>query len=227
MTEIIAHRGASRECRENTLGAFTRALEQGAHGIELDVHATSDGVVVVHHDPVVPVLSAGERRPIARMTMAELSAVRLADGSTVPTLDEVFDLVGASAMVYVEVKAQAIEHPLIACLDRHPGVRFAVHSFDHRIPDAIRTARPRTPVGFLSASYPLDLGATLGAHPPEALWQAGDLIDARLVRDAHTKGARVIAWTVNSPAHARALMDYGVDALCTDTPGLLRASLAG
>ena len=51
--ERIAHRGANREARENTLPAFLKALERGADGIELDVHATADGVVVVHQDPVL------------------------------------------------------------------------------------------------------------------------------------------------------------------------------
>ena len=56
--EIIAHRGASRDCLENTLEAFQRALDQGADAFELDVHATRDGVVVVHHDPDVAVEAA-------------------------------------------------------------------------------------------------------------------------------------------------------------------------
>jgi glycerophosphoryl diester phosphodiesterase len=73
--ELIAHRGASRECRENTLPAFARALELGADGIELDVHASSDGVIVVHHDfvpraePPTPKLAG---RPIAELTAREL-----------------------------------------------------------------------------------------------------------------------------------------------------------
>lgn len=226
MTQIIAHRGASGECLENTLAAFARALEQGADGIELDVHATRDGTVVVHHDATVR--GSADRGPVAigDVSADALSRVLLADGSRVPTLDEVFELVGDRLMVYVEVKAAGIEGPLLACLERHPGARFAVHSFDHRIPDAIRRARSGTSTGYLSASYPLDLSALI---PPDAdaLWQAGDLIDHALVRAAHDKGARVIAWTVNRPAHARALAMLGVDALCTDFPGPLRASLAG
>ena len=51
--EIIAHRGTPRELPENSLPGFARALEAGAQGIELDVHLTADGVVVVHHDPVL------------------------------------------------------------------------------------------------------------------------------------------------------------------------------
>lgn len=226
MTQIIAHRGASGECLENTLAAFARALDQGADGIELDVHATADGTIVVHHDATIR--RAGDNGPIAigGLSASDLSRVSLADGSPVPTLDQVFELVGDRLTVYVEVKAAGIEAPLLACLDRHPRARFAVHSFDHRIPDAIRRARPGTATGYLSASYPLDLSAML-PRDADALWQAGDLIDGALVQAAHAKGARVIAWTVNRPAHARALSLLGVDALCTDLPGSLRASLTG
>lgn len=230
MIEIIAHRGASRDCLENTLDAFQRALEQRADGIELDVHATRDGHVVVHHDPVVRHSSHGDPVRIAGLLASELAEVRLSDGSRVPALDEVFDLVGGRLSVYVEVKAAGIELPLLDCLarveSRHADSRFAVHSFDHRIPSALRAARPATSIGFLSASYPMDVGQMLGVQPPAALWQAGDLIDRRLVQAAHERGARVIAWTVNGQAHARALMELGVDAVCTDTPGPLRAGLA-
>ncbi|CAG1769689.1 partial putative glycerophosphodiester phosphodiesterase 1, partial [uncultured bacterium] len=64
--ELIAHRGANREAPENTLAAFSAALEIGVEGIELDVHATADGIPVIHHDPVI-----GEgRTPIADLSLA-------------------------------------------------------------------------------------------------------------------------------------------------------------
>jgi glycerophosphoryl diester phosphodiesterase len=226
MTEIIAHRGASADAHENTLAAFTRALEQGADGIELDVHATRDGAVVVHHDPVLRV-AGGAPRAIAGMSALEVAAVRLASGDPIPTLDETLAVVGARATVYVEVKGVGIEAALVACLRRHPGCRTAVHAFDHRIPVAVRELRPGTPIGFLSASYPLDPIAMLARGTPDALWQHASMIDAALVDAAHGGGARVIAWTENDPGRARALLAMGVDAICTDAPGLLRARLAG
>jgi glycerophosphoryl diester phosphodiesterase len=227
MTEIIAHRGASADAHENTLAAFTRALDQGADGIELDVHATRDGTVVVHHDPVLRVPGSATPRPIARMSALEVGAMRLASGDPIPTLDETLALVGARAVVYVEVKAIGIEAALVACLDRHPGCRTAVHAFDHRIPVTVRGMRPGTPIGFLSASYPLNPGAILAGGTPDALWQHASMIDGALVDAVHACGARVIAWTENEPERARTLFAMGVDAICTDAPGMLRARLAG
>ncbi len=146
-------------------------------------------------------------------------------GGSAPTLDEVLDLVGRRARVYVEVKALGAEAAVLACLARHPDVRCAVHAFDHRVPVALRAASPALSIGVLSASYPLDLAGFIGPAAPQAFWQAGSLIDQPLVEATHQLGARLIAWTVNDAVHARSLAAMGVDALCTDVPGAIRAAL--
>jgi glycerophosphoryl diester phosphodiesterase len=225
-TEIIAHRGASRDRRENTLAAFALALEQEADGIELDVHATADGTVVVHHDAALGADATLPKAELAELTARTLAAVRLGSGDPVPTLDEVLDLVGRRATVYVEVKGHGIERAVADCLRRHPDARLAVHAFDHRIPPAVRRELAGTRIGLLSASYPLDVGALLTSARADDFWQHAPLIDADLVQAVRRAGARIVAWTENDPAHARALVDMGVDALCTDTPGVLRAALA-
>ncbi len=224
--DIIAHRGASRECRENTLAAFALAIEQGADGIELDVHGSADGHLVVHHDPMVrPTAGEGvHARPIREMTIEELRLVRLEGGHPLPFLTDVFDLVAGRVTVYVEVKAPGVEHAVAALLDRYPDTRAAVHAFDHRIPVQVRAVRPGTPIGVLSDLYPVDLAALLRPAAPTALWQHAPLIDEALVRAAHADGIRVIAWTENDPAHARMLASWGVDGLCTDVPAELRAA---
>jgi len=224
--EIIAHRGTPRECMENTLPSFERALQQGADGIELDVHVTSDGTVVVHHDATYRDAGApDENRALAETTAADLRRVRLPSGDAIPTLDEVLDLVATRATVYIEIKANAMEDALVQCLSHHATSRVAVHAFDHRIPVTIRARRPQTAIGFLSASYPLNFNALLLDAHVDAFWQETHLIDDALIAAAHAFGTRVIAWTENDAAHARALIAMGVDALCTDTPGALRASL--
>ena len=229
LPEIIAHRGAPREALENTLESFEIALRQGADGIELDVHATGDGVVVVHHDPVVsrPGPSAKSVVAIADLSVTELLQFPLRGDARVPTLDAVLDLVGSRATVYVEVKGHGIEEAVVACLNRHPGVRVAIHAFDHRIPVAVRQRLPDVSIGLLSASYPLDLSGFVGSARAQAFWQQTSFIDQALVGSAHALGMRVIAWTENDSVHARSLIAMGVDALCTDTPGLLRSALLG
>ncbi len=223
--EIIAHRGASREYPENTLAAFARALELGADALELDVHRTRDGVLVVHHDPQAQ-LANGEVVTLAAVRSLDLSAIPLPSGSHIPTLDQVFELVGERATVYVEVKARNVESLVAAAIARHPGATVAVHAFDHRIPVEVRALSPGLPIGLLSASYPLDVRSQLLPAAAEDWWQHADLIDEMLVRDVQAAGARLIAWTVNDPTLAGTLAAWGVDALCTDMPHEIRAALS-
>lgn len=225
MVEIIAHRGASRDCLENSLDAFATALSQGADAIELDVHASADGVIVVHHDPVLVDGGAGATLDIATTAFDRIRAIRLTNGEPLPRLDDVLELVGQRARVYVEAKGTGMAKALTACLVRHPEARVAVHSFDHRIPVEVRSLRPQIPTGFLSTSYPVDLKGFLGSAPPESLWQHTSMIDRALVQNARTLGVRVIAWTENDAARASMLIALGVHGICTDTPGLLRRQL--
>jgi glycerophosphoryl diester phosphodiesterase len=126
--------------------------------------------------------------------------------------------------VYVEVKAPHLEAAVAALLDRHPTVRTAVHSFDHRIPAAVRTLRPGTAIGFLSDSYLIDRTGMMHPTAPDALWQSTQLIDEALVLAAHERGVKVIAWTENDPVRAHLLASWGVDGLCTDVPATIRAA---
>lgn len=225
LPEIIAHRGAPRERPENTIAAFALALEQGADGIELDVHATRDGVVVVHHD--AELRGDRERSRIAELTLSELRRRELCatPDEGVPTLAEVLALVGERARVYVEVKAVGIEEHVVAAI-RAGRSDCAVHAFDHRVARRVRTLAPEIPVGILLASYLLDLHGAIHLTGATAVWQHWELVDAALVRDAAAAGARVVAWTVNEPADARRLARLGVSALCTDVPATTRSALA-
>jgi glycerophosphoryl diester phosphodiesterase len=210
--ELIAHRGMPRLARENTLASFELALQAGADAIELDVHVAVDAAVVVHHDPQL----AGE-------SLRTLTARALAR-SGIPTLDDVCDLVGDRAALYVEAKAAHSAAPIVECLTAHQ-VRAAVHSFDKRVVDQVRTLAPGLPVGLLVANAIADPADLAYAHGVRDLWPSYEIIDARFVAAVHGAGSRVIAWTVNDANDARRLRDLGVDGLCTDDVRALRAAL--
>lgn len=222
-TEVIAHRGVPREHRENTLPGFERAIALGADAIELDVHATSDGVLVVHHDPVVRPPDGVASRPIAELTLA---ALRRAGGgeAPIPTLAEVLEVVSGRVRVYVEVKAPDVEDAVVALL-RDRTTWTAVHSFDHRVAARIHALLPRLSTGLLLVSRVLDPGALLRESGARHLWQAREMIDADLVRRVHDVGCRLIAWTVNDFTEWSRLRALEVDGLCTDVCGHLRAAL--
>ncbi len=221
--EVIGHRGSPREIRENTLPSFQRAFADGADAIELDVHATSDRVVVVHHDPTTNARpgDSGPAIRLAESTLADVQAVPIA-GERVPTLAEVLFEAPKSAPVYVEVKMPGIENEVVAAI-RASDRRCAVHSFDHRVARRVAEIASDIPTGILQTSYPVDPIRPMRDARARDLWQHWELIDESLVRLVHGAGGRVIAWTVNDIRVAGQLLDWGVDGICTDTPGAMRA----
>jgi glycerophosphoryl diester phosphodiesterase len=221
--EVIGHRGSPREFRENTLPSFQRAFAAGANGIELDVHATSDRVVVVHHDPITNARprDSGPAIRIADATLHDLRSV-LVGQERIPTLADVLLAVPARAIVYVEVKASGIEDVVVAAI-RAADRRCAVHSFDHRVTRRVAEIAPEIPTGILQTSYPVDPIRPVRDAAARDLWQQWELIDEELIRVVHGHGCRVIAWTVNDAGVADRLLDWGIDGICTDTPAPMRA----
>jgi glycerophosphoryl diester phosphodiesterase len=181
------------------------------------VHATRDGIVVVHHDPVVHARHPQRpaHRSIADLSAADLADFPLADGTRIPTLPEALDAIGKRATVYVEIKARAIE-PLVTRCIRESETTCAVHSFDHRVVRNVKAIFPAIRTGVLEVSRHIDPVASLADASAEDLWQEVDTIDQEIVEVAHAIGARVVAWTANAPAQWKTLYALGVDAICTD-----------
>ncbi|MGH7652516.1 MAG: glycerophosphodiester phosphodiesterase [Gemmatimonadaceae bacterium] len=200
--------------------AYLRALELGADAIELDVHATRDGVVVVHHDPSfhagrVPWMG---KRAIDDLDFAEVREFMLADGIRVPSLGEVLEAVGDAAFVHVEIKATNIEPLVVRCI-RESTTPCAVHSFDHRVVQNVKKIFPAIRTGILETARHVDPTASLVATGANDLWQEVGSIDEDLVARTHAAGARVVAWTSNDPAQWKTLSEMRVDAICTDRIG--------
>jgi glycerophosphoryl diester phosphodiesterase len=218
--EVIAHRGIRDRYPENSLPAFEAALDAGADGVELDVHATRDGAVVVHHDPFLPrtVVSPIAGRPIASIMLTELDNLELAPGVGVPTLEDVLHAIGGRATIYIEIKAPDIEAHVARVLSGVPAAatRCAVHSFDHRIVKRFAPLSPQIPTGILEVAYPVDPSSLLSAAHARDLWQACEFIDEPLVTAIHAHGGRVIAWTCDDPAQWAWFRAIGVDGICTD-----------
>lgn len=220
---VIAHRGASGYEYENSRAAFRRAVMLDADGVELDVHATRDGGIVVHHDAEI----AG-RGLIGQLTLAEARQARLRNGEQLPLLCEILDLVG-DRDVWIEVKTlpETCDRELLAVMDRGPAPdRYAVHSFDHRIVRRLGVARPHLRRGILLSAYLDDPVAAMRAVGATTLWQEWLQVDEELVRRVHAAGGTVIAWTVNEVGDLERLARLGVDGLCGNYPDRIRVALA-
>ena len=192
--ERIGHRGAPREFRENTLPAFKRAFERRADAVELDAHATRDGVVVVNHDSIVgPGFGDLVGVPIADVDWTDLANASTSSATRIPTLDEVLSVVPPGATAYVEIKGAGIERQAAdALLARGSKPWHPVHSFDHGTIRRMREIAPEIARGILFDDAILDVAAAMQAVGARDVWPRWSLIDRDLVDRVHAEGGRVI-----------------------------------
>ena len=216
LPDAVSHRGLHLTLPENSIPAFKAAIDAGADAIELDVHASADDVLFVHHDADAG--APGPVTPIAAIDSREIAKIRLAKDVAIPTLDEALEAIGSHAGVFIEIKGRGIENAVARCLRRHPqnSDAYAVHAFDHRIIKRMTELIPTVRTGILQVSYLVDTCRVMRASGATDLWQHADFIDAALVVDVHSCGGRVVAWTANSEREWKTLSDAGVDAICTD-----------
>jgi glycerophosphoryl diester phosphodiesterase len=220
---VIAHRGASGYEYENSRAAFRRAVMLDADGIELDIHATRDGGIVVHHDPEMP--GAG---PIAELSLAQARQLRIRNGESLPVLAEILDLVG-DRDVWIEVKSlpPVYDHVLLAILDQGPAPqRYAIHSFDHRIVYRLGEAQPSLRRGILLSAYLRDAVSVMRSVGATTLWQEWQQVDQDLVTQVHEAGCTLVAWTVNEIGDLDRMVRLGVDGLCGNYPDRIRVAIA-
>jgi glycerophosphoryl diester phosphodiesterase len=220
---VIAHRGAAGYEVENSLAAFRLAAEQGADAVELDIHSTADGALVVHHG-----VKIADHR-VAHATLAQLRAHPLPNGEPVPTLEEALAVIVPRMIACVEIKLvspQGEERLLEAIEATGASDRVALHSFDHRVIHRMGERRPFLRRGVLQTSYPMEPVRCLEDADATILWQERQHVDAALVAAMHGAGMRLYVWTVNDPDEIRHFAVLGVDGICTDFPDVARAAFA-
>jgi glycerophosphoryl diester phosphodiesterase len=220
VTSVFAHRGAHASERENTLGAFRDAVALGVDGVELDVRRTSDGVLVVHHDP-----------SIDEVALAHTRARDLP--SYVPTLEAAMEaLLGVT--VNLEIKnSKSANEPIYddsgrlvrEVLDFLHGADRAssviISCFDLTTCAQVRDYDAQMRVGWLIWDVLLESALTqahvLGLN---AVNPYVTLVDAEAQRRAHELGLDLNVWTVNEPEAIESMASLGVASIITDQPAL-------
>jgi glycerophosphoryl diester phosphodiesterase len=223
---VLAHRGANRLEPENTVPAMTAAMARNADGVEVDVHRTADGALVVRHDADTPTGLIGD------LTLGQLHE----SFPDVPVLATVLD-VCEGGLVNVEVKdsdPRATEAliDLLAVRSAGGSDDVLVSSFDLATIDRVRAFAPHLPTGFLSSRLrpdemlvrAVDHGHT-AVHPE--VWTLTTVDVGAFVTRAHDAGLQVNVWTVNEPNEVVALRDAGVDAVITDDAALYGYGVRG
>lgn len=234
----FGHRGARAYAPMNTLPSFELALKLGAHGIEFDVRRTKDGVLVLLHDPTVDETSNGHGH-VADLTFAELRELDFGGwkgpefaGTPIPTLDELFEAVGARFLMNVEIKcehlaSEGIEQQVAETIARHGmGERILVSSFNPFVVARSARAMPNILRGLLvEGPTPFDRARLLRRLEIQALHPYFPFIDTGYMEKARSLGLAVNTWTVNDPAEAQRLAKLGVSAVITDQPDTILAAL--
>lgn len=232
----LAHRGGAGLGPENTLHTFARSTALGLRYLETDVVTTRDGVPVCFHDRTLQRL-AGDPTAIADLTAREVARIRL-DGEPIPTLAEALHAF-PDVRFSVDLKDLCAVGATVDLLRANPGwasrvcVAGAWDSWLARATDAVpgltramgwRSLTTLITCGKAWAPTPRRFADAPFAHVPVRMGRF-PVYAARLVREAHRVGVRVIVWTVDEPALMHSLLDAGVDGIITDHPDRLREVL--
>ncbi len=234
----FAHRGwhvGDLTGMENSLSSFRRAVQEGYRYIETDVHATSDGVVVVHHDHTLDRTTDGKGL-VADLPWIEVSQARIGGRETITRLADVLEEL-PDTFFNIDVKSEGAVEPILGLLRKAKALqRVCLASFsDSRLarlrrgggPELLTSMGPRS-AGALWAAGRIPLaGLAVRGQVAQVPVSQGRLrvVDRRFVQAAHRRDLEVHVWTIDDEADMRALLDLGVDGLVTDRPDVLREVL--
>lgn len=228
---VWAHRGASGYLPENTLPAFAKAIEMGADGIELDVHKTRDGQLVVIHDEKIDRTSNG-KGDVKDATLEELRRFNYnvthpeCEHADIPTMREVFELIKPTNLtINIELKNgvvfyEGLEEDILA-MTKEYGMedRVIYSSFNHYSIMRIKELNPEAHTGFLYMDGTLNMPEYGKEHGVEALHPALYNVQyPNFVERAHELGLKINTWTVNSRQYMSLACDMGLDAIITNYP---------
>jgi glycerophosphoryl diester phosphodiesterase len=220
---VFAHRGGCKIGPENTIAAFDRGLEGGADGLELDVHLSRDGIVVVHHDATL------DRTTGVKGLVKDRTASELAEFSVPPLRAVLARYPGIGIIIEMKERGPRLAEAVVDEVRRAGASdRVCLGSFSVA---AVRAARAAAPAIATSgarfevrmALYRSWCGLSPGRVPYQAFqvpeWSGSTrVVSPRFVQLAHKSGVAVHVWTVDEPGDIRRLLDWGVDGIISDRP---------
>lgn len=230
---IVGHRGAMGYCPENTLVSFERGLELGADWIELDVHLSKDGALIVIHDETLDRTTNGHGL-VRDHTLTQLRSLDAGNGQKLLTLDEVLDWARRrDTLLDIEIKNAPVFYPgiedkVVQAIHAADMVdQLIVISFDHAAVKRVKELEPNIATGVLYACKPTDGGVSLAsAAQADAVLPHWAYVTQEDVSAAHAAGLAVAPWASSDPAVLKGLIHAGVDAIGTNHPDVLKQVLA-
>ncbi len=239
---IIGHRGARGLAPENTLAGFELALELGVDGVEMDVFRCATGEPVVFHDYRLENLT-GRTGWIENTALGELKKLDVGShfnpkyrGEKMPTLEEVFDLMGDRVILNLELKGEdthgdGLESAVIKLARKH-GLwdNILISSFNPMRIIRMKRIAPEITVGMLLQPDFVGWLRKLWFSPlikAEAIHPEISMVTEKMVREAQAKSQKIMAWPANTEEDMQRLIGAGVDGIITDRPDRLIRLLGG
>lgn len=234
---IIAHRGASGEAPENTLAAFQLAMDQGCDAIELDIHLSADGNIIVCHDSTINRTTSGTGH-ISDMTLEELKGVDAGSwysekyaGEQIPLLEEVFDMIPNEMMIHVEIKdprQHLIVPKLSELLKKNNRLNTVVAlSFHHKSLLRLKQIEQEVKISPLYRADFVDhriVAESLGV-PVYSIHPNFRFIHREDILEALNENLQVYLCTINDEKNMKLAMESGASGILTDFPKRLQQVL--
>jgi glycerophosphoryl diester phosphodiesterase len=216
----IGHRGVMGVEPENTLRSFAAAQEAGLDAIELDLHLSKDGALVVMHDPDVDRTTDGSG-PIAEKTLAELRTLDAGHGERIPVFEEVLDTVRAP--LQAEIKDVQAARALAEVMHERDLVgRVEVSSFHDEAIAEIARLVPGVRTALIASRYGIDIVDRAVKAGAGTVCLNIRRLTLEIVEQARKADLRIIGWVVNTQDHLRLVRAFGLDGATTDHPEIKR-----
>lgn len=219
----IGHRGADGYKPENTLISFQKAIDLNVDGIELDVHLSLDGELMVIHDETIDRTTNGKGY-VNKMTLQELKGFRINNNQEIPKLKEVFDLVNHQCFINIELKGIGTAKPVVDLIEKYVVEKdwnydhFLVSSFDWNMLQEVHLFNPKIKFGVLTEDTiekALAFAKKINAFSIHPNYQLISREDVALMQE---NGFQVFPWTVNSTPDIQIMQTYNVNGIISDFP---------
>jgi glycerophosphoryl diester phosphodiesterase len=217
---IMGHRGAAALEPENTLLSISRAIEIGVDAVEIDVRLSKDGELMVIHDSSVDRTTDGTGL-VAEHSLKEIKALDAGKGETVPTLQEVIELVGKKATLVIELKEEGTERKVVELIKKNCFEKNVhVISFWHRLVKCVKEMDKGIRTGVLIVGCPVDPSVATRARA-DALIMRYTFLNREFVNIAHQEDLKVFIWNIDDENLLMPFVEMGVDGIASNDPRVL------
>jgi glycerophosphoryl diester phosphodiesterase len=197
-TGIIGHRGAAGLALENSHDSLVAALGHEIDAIEFDVRRTKDGRLVVMHDSHTGRISK-QKVLIGHKTLAELQAIELKNGQHIPSLEEVFKLIGDQKPMVIDIKDNGSANELLRIINEHPKAIVSFTSLKYGELNKLHKARPDLPIYVRDLLNPFEIVHTARRMRAEGISLNMWLMNPLTYWLAKRRNLEIRIYTVNSP----------------------------